>query len=151
MASRIICCEIKGPKNVGFGVIITDFVGGELDRSSTGCCGLLSAYWWFFKGGLLVYGQAPKMFIGAELPLLLVKPGSKTHAEQLMESSDAQKPFTDPFEGMPFRTFADFLGDRLFPSVEEMKLEERKQKKMPKTAQVYEAPPVPSLLPITHW
>lgn len=91
------------------------------------------------------------MYIGAELPLLLVKPGSKTQAEQQMESSDTRTPFKDPYEGLPFRMIADYLGDRLFPNIEQMRIEESKKKKTSQTVQVFEAPSIPSLLPITSW
>lgn len=95
--------------------------------------------------------MAPTMYVGAELPMVLVKPGSKTHAEELMESSNTKKPFKDPFEGMPFRMIADYLGDRLFPNVEEIRVEESKKKKTSQATQVFEAPAIPHVLPITRW
>lgn len=92
------------------------------------------------------------MYVGAQLPMLLVKPGSKSHAEELMNSSkEEQEAGKDPFKSLPFRKLADFLGDALFPSIEEMREQEAKRKKLTKEAEVYQPPPIPSILPITRW
>ena len=85
------------------------------------------------------------------MPLFFVDHTKKTQAEELSLSDVERSNLNDPFEGLAMRKWADYLGDRFFPTVEEIKAGEIERKKATKNQPIMEPPEIPSLLPFTHW
>ncbi|GMH32264.1 hypothetical protein BSKO_00098 [Bryopsis sp. KO-2023] len=111
-------------------------------RTSTSCA-LISA-----RG---MHSGVTKLYIGADMPLFFVDPKTKTAAEKLAISEVEKSDLNDPFKGVAMRRWADYLGDRFFPTAEELKADEVERKKAAKNQPIMEAPEIPSLLPFTHW
>ena len=60
----------------------------------------------------------------------------------------------DPFEGLPFRSFAEGLGDNILPAIQAAREEQRRGKVQGRVAAEraeVAVPSVPHLLPFTRW
>lgn len=95
-----------------------------------------------------------KMHIGANLSIPTRNARELPMPEQLPSAS--QQGVVDPFEGLPFRAFAERMGERMLPALEAARAAEREAKLAGRGgADVAELeafiPPVPHLLPFTRW
>lgn len=108
------------------------------------------------------------MYVGAKLPLLSSAPSTsepdqkqkdeQQQEQQLQAGSSTSKlqgkpKHGDAMEGMPFRWLADYLGEALWPMLQQVKVEDRKRRMeaRKKNAAVVEPPPIPHFLPVTKW
>lgn len=107
------------------------------------------------------------MYVGAKLPLLKSTPSSSAidrkqkdepQQQQRQEGSSTstlqgKSKRGDAMEGMPFKWLADYLGETLWPVLQQVKVEDRKRRieAKKKNVPVVEPPPIPHLLPLTKW
>lgn len=72
--------------------------------------------------------------------------------DELQQQADRS---SDPFEGLPLRTWAEKLGERVMPAYEVIKEEQaaakRAAKAMGKQVQEVYVPKIPHVLPFTRW
>ena len=58
---------------------------------------------------------------------------------------------TDPFDSVPLRKLATYLGETFAPKLEEIKEAERRKARPKNYTEVHEPPQVPHFLPLTRW
>lgn len=111
-----------------------------------------------------IHSARDSLYIGANLPLVSSK-GDTSEIEQ--KEKDQQQPSSsgsscrvqggatrgEAMEGMPFKRLADYLGEKMWPVLQEVKLEDKKRRMEArnKNAAVFEPPSIPHFLPLTKW
>lgn len=75
-----------------------------------------------------------------------------TSEDELTEAQkNASLKIMDPFESVPLRKLANYLGETFSPKLEEMQENQRQQTKPRKIKQVMEPPEIPHFLPLSRW
>lgn len=98
--------------------------------------------------------QSFKLHIGANLPLP-TRAGSIDSLQSPQEAGTAAEAVTDYFEGLPLKQWAERLGEKVMPTVELVREEQKRAKaaavELRSRAGELAVPHVPSFLPFTHW
>jgi len=98
----------------------------------------------------LAFSQSYTLNIGAMLTL----PSSDAHAKPEYSKLEESSSMHDPFEGLPFRAFAERMGERILPTVEAARQHQRQSvvegRIYAEKAQPV-VPHVPHILPFTRW
>lgn len=109
-----------------------------------------------------IHSARDSLYIGANLPLMNSK-GNTSEIEQ--KEKDQQQPSSSGsrvqggsaregvMEGMPFKRLAEYLGETMWPVLQEVKLDDKKRRveARNKNAAVFEPPSIPHFLPVTKW
>jgi hypothetical protein len=97
--------------------------------------------------------QTFNLHIGADLqlPCQDTRERSAYQQEAVVQRNDPGR-VVDPFEGLPFRSFAENLGARVAPVFKEIAEEDRKRRRLAKSSSAdIKLPSVPHFLPFTRW
>lgn len=98
---------------------------------------------------LVCRAQSFSFHLGADLQIP-TDDRRKTHQAEVFLNGQSS---SDPFDGLPLKAWAERMGERIMPTYELIKDEQRKSKALAKNmpAPGPSVPTVPHLLPFTRW
>lgn len=98
--------------------------------------------------------QSFKLHLGATLNIPTTSAKAKPYSQPAQTNAERQAALQDPFEGLPFRSIAEFVGARIVPVMEMARDEQLKAVREGRVAAENaepQLPVLPSFLPFTRW